>query len=216
LVKKRSGSQIYLLSNNHVFAGCNHVPRGQPILAPSSNDGRAGLRAPGEIGQHADIHELRSGNPNFVNPCEADLALATATQLDIISSWQGDTKNGYDTPSGFVKPSTGMKVKKFGRTTGITSGLVEARVSTPMPVTYTAKHFKGTVWFKDVWSVATAASSPFALPGDSGSLVVTEDAQQAVGVLFAANRTGEYGWIIPMPCVAASFGGLALVSQYGV
>jgi hypothetical protein len=68
LVSLQGSQAIYLLSNNHVFAGCNHVPRNQPILAPSSNDGRPDISAPREIGRHDRIHELRSGSPMFVNP----------------------------------------------------------------------------------------------------------------------------------------------------
>jgi hypothetical protein len=215
LVRKGSGSQLYLLSNNHVFAGCNHVPKNQPILAPSSLDGRPTVRAPGEIGRHELIHELRSGSPNFVNPCDADWALARATDAAIVSSWQGDDANGYDTPGAVAPPRSQMAVKKFGRTTALTTGVVEAKVTSPMPVEYTSRHFKGTVWFKDVWTVRGTGWA-FALQGDSGSLVVTEDGQRAVGLVFAANRNGDYAWIIPMPCVASTFGGLHLVSGHGV
>jgi hypothetical protein len=104
IVRKGHAQQLYLLSNNHVFAGCNHVPQNQPILAPSSNDGNPTVRAPGEIGRHHEIHELRSGNPVFVNPCDADLALARATNPNGISSWQGDGNDGYDTPSSTANP----------------------------------------------------------------------------------------------------------------
>jgi hypothetical protein len=61
-----------------------------------------------------------------------------------------------------------------------------------------------------------AAGSPFALPGDSGSLVVNEDASAAVGIVFAANSSGDYGWIVPMPAVIATFGGLTLLAAHGV
>jgi hypothetical protein len=53
-------------------------------------------------------------------------------------------------------------------------------------------------------------------PRDSGSLVVAEDGSSAVGVLFAATRSGEYGWISPMPCAIGAFGGLQLVGRYGL
>jgi hypothetical protein len=213
----RAGSQgFYLLSNNHVFAGCNHVPLNQPILSPSSNDGKPSIRAPREIGRHELIHELRSGDPIFVNPCDSDLALARATDPDAVSSWQGDDTDGYDTPTVAASPLSRMQVKKFGRTTGLSRGVVQARITAPMAVGYTSKRFKGTVWFKDVWTVRSRTGDPFALPGDSGSLVVTEDGSRAVGVLFAANSTGEYGWIIPMPCVMSAFGGLTLIGNHGV
>ncbi len=208
--------QIYLLSNNHVFAGCNHVPRDQPVLSPSSNDGKPSMAAPREIGRHDLIHELRSGNPNFVNPCDADLALARATNAGLLSSWQGDDVDGYDTPVVQSAPLSRMKVKKFGRTTALTTGIVQAKITAPVAVAYTAKYFKGTVWFKDVWTVETDTNDPFALPGDSGSLVVSEDGTRAVGIVFAANNTGEYAWIVPMPCVLGSFGGLTLVGAHGI
>ena len=216
LVTLNGSSDLFILSNNHVFGGCNHVPRGQPILSPGSGDGRPNVRAPGEIGRHELIEELRTGNPNFVTPMKNDLALARATDTSAISSWQGDDKDGYDTPSQSVVPKTFMKVKKFGRTTALTFGTVRAKVNVPTPITYNAKHFKGVVWFKDVWTVRSLSGSPFALPGDSGSLVVTDDGANAVGVLFAASPNGEYGWIIPMSDVLATFGGLQLLTGHGI
>jgi hypothetical protein len=142
------------------------------------------------------------------------LALARVTNDAIISSWQGGD-DGYDTPRNVSAPRSLMPVKKFGRTTRLTEGEVEAKVTSPMPVAYTSKHFKGTVWFKDVWTVR-GKNGVFALSGDSGSLVVTEDGNTAIGLVFAANANGEYAWIIPMPCVIGAFGGLQLVTGHGV
>jgi len=207
---------LYLLSNNHVLAGCNHVPHSQPILAPSNMDGRPDIRAPEEVGRHQMISPLASGDPDFVTPCEVDLALARATNPSGISSWQGDDLQGYDTPVIVKEPESMMPVKKFGRTTNITFGEVESRITARTPIPYTSKHFKGVVWFQNVWTVRSASNDPFALGGDSGSLVVTADGSQAVGVLFAASQTGEYGWIVPMPAVVAAFGGLELVGGHGV
>jgi hypothetical protein len=216
IVKKAGSSDLFIFSNNHVLSGCNHVPIHQPILAPSAADGRPNARAPGEIGRHSDLVELRTGDPNFVSPCVLDVALATATHPGSISSWQGDQALGYDTPVSSVSPTSGMRVKKFGRTTHLSFGTIESRVTTPTAITYAAKHFKGVVWFKDIWAVMSDSGHPFALGGDSGSLVVTEDGKNAVGVLFAANRTGDYGWIIPMNQVLSAFGGLTLVGNHHV
>lgn len=38
--------QMMALSNNHVFAACNHIPVGQPILSPSAVDARPELPSP--------------------------------------------------------------------------------------------------------------------------------------------------------------------------
>jgi hypothetical protein len=46
-----------------------------------------------------------------------------------------------------------MRVKKTGRTTGLTTGTVEARIGTLMNLPYKTKHFSATVWFRNVWSI---------------------------------------------------------------
>ena len=110
-----------------------------------------------------------------------------------------------------------MQVKKWGRTTGLTFGEIEARVNTPMPVSYQSKHFKGVVWFRDVWTVRVRTPlQHFALPGDSGSLVVMDDETNAIGLLFAGNPSGEYAWMVSMPTAVNALGGLNLVSGHGV
>jgi hypothetical protein len=205
---------MYILSNNHVLAACNHTPVGMPILAPSNMDASPGVRAPGEIARHAEICELRSGVPALVDPLKADLALAGVPDPDAVSSWQGDDVDGYDTPRHVVTPRSGLSVKKFGRTTGLTTGRVESEV-TLSPVPYKSRFFTATVYFKGVWSVLGDGGIPFALPGDSGSLVVTHDGRSAVGVVFAAAQ-GGYGFMIPMDHVATCFSGLRLVDKHGI
>ena len=84
--------------------------------------------------RHHAIHELRSRNPILVSPVDADLAIARATDPNIVSSWQGDSTDGYDTPAHSIVPASMMAVKKFGWTTALTTGQIEARVTTPMPL----------------------------------------------------------------------------------
>jgi hypothetical protein len=210
----RKAGQLFALSNNHIFGACNHTPVGMPILSPATEDASAELPGPREIARHAEIEPLRSGDPALVCPCSEDLAIARVTDAAILSSWQGgDT--GYDTPTKTIAPVTGMKVRKFGRTTGVTVGVLDSFVSDPTPIPCQTKTFKGTVWFCDMWYVMGDGGA-FALSGDSGSLVVTEDGQHAVGILFACNRTGEFGQIIPIDHVLKHFGGVTLVAGHGV
>jgi len=215
VVRKQTGSQLYILSNNHVLAACNHTPVGMPILSPSSMDASPNVRAPGEIARHAEICELRSGVPALVNPCREDLALARVAAPDAVSSWQGDAENGYDTPRNVAPLVSGMRVKKFGRTTGLTTGTVEAAL-TLATIPYKSRYFSATVYFDAVWTVLGDAGTTFALPGDSGSLVVTEDETASVGLVFAWSASGGYGIIIPMAHIVTCFGGLRLVQGHGV
>lgn len=214
LVRDSSG-QLFVLSNNHVLAACNHTPVGMPILAPSSNDARPNKPAPTEVGRHHQIVELRSGEPTLVPCAEVDAAIALATAPDRITSWQGDEDRGYDTPSQAAQPLSGLRVKKFGRTTGLTLGTVEALIPTSTPLPYKMKNFSAIVWFKNVWTIL-GEGGPFALPGDSGSLVVTEDGTKTVGLIFAASPSNNYGWMIPINEALSQLGGLSLVSHHGV
>ena len=119
------------LSNNHVFAACNHVPVGQPILSPSPMDARTDMPAPRQLCRHADIVELRSDTPPLVPLSLCDAAIATVPDEQIVSSWQGGNNDGYDTPSQALTPFAGQRVKKVGRTTGLTTGTVQAFAATP-------------------------------------------------------------------------------------
>jgi hypothetical protein len=214
LCRKNSGKSLFALSNNHVFADCNHVPVGQPILSPSAADAYPGGRSPGEVCRHSEIVELRSGNPEVVEPLREDVAIAEVVDADVVSSWQGDDANGYDTPSSIASPQSQMRVKKFGRTTGFTTGTIESR-QVRLCIPYESEKFRAHVWFKDVWTVRTGDGTPFALPGDSGSLVVTEDGRLAVGLVFAVGSR-DVTFIIPMDGVVKRFGGLSLVSKHGL
>jgi hypothetical protein len=211
----RNGARMLALSNNHVFAACNHTPIGMPILSPSTADSRPNRRAPTEICRHTEIVEIRSGDPALVQVMRLDAAVAEVTNVNLVSSWQGDD-DGYDTPANTISPVSGLAVKKTGRTTGLTYGIVEAFVPTPWILPYATDNFKATVWFTETWTVRAPGSDPFALPGDSGSLVVSEDGDAAVGLLFAVNNRGQYGIMMPIDQVLAAFGVANLVSGHGV
>lgn len=209
------GDSLFVLSNNHVFACCNHTPIGMHICCPSAMDAKAGRRPPTSFATYHQMVELRSGDPMCVTPATLDAAAAIVTVPEAITSWQGD-ENGFDTPSLSVAPASEMRVKKVGRTTGLTLGVIEAEVNTPWVMPYKSKKFTGHVWFTDTWTARSEDGDPFALPGDSGSLVVTEDGQAAVGLLFATNNSGEYGIFAPINSVLAALGGLQLVSGHGL
>jgi hypothetical protein len=214
LVKKTDEDELYLLSANHVLAGCNHIPPGMPIMAPAADDARPDAPDPRTIAKLARVIPMHSGDPRHVNPAEEDLAIGLIGDIDGVSSWQGDDDEGYDTPTEIQDPRAGTEVKKIGRTTGLTHGIVHTVVSEPIPIPCNARGFKGNVWFKNVWYVRTD-DPPFALPGDSGSLVVTEDGSAAVGLLFSSSSSGNLGLIIPIRHVLRKLG-VELVSGHGV
>jgi hypothetical protein len=145
-----------------------------------------------------------------------DAAYAEVADGTAISSWQGDDIDGFDTPANVAAPLSGTKVKKFGRTTGLTTGTIEAFVPTPWVLPYKSRRFNAEVWFQDSWTIRTDNGSPFALPGDSGSLVVTEDGGAAVGLIFAVNNRGGYAFFCGLSQILSAFGQLRLLSNHGI
>ncbi len=210
-----SSGMLMALSNNHVFAACNHIPVGQPILSPSPMDARPGLPAPRQLCRHANIVELRSGTPPLVPLARCDAAIASVPDDLVVSSWQGGVDEGYDTPTKTITPSAGLRVKKVGRTTGLTTGTIQAFVGTPWVLPYKNSNFSAAVWFTDSWTVRADEDDAFALPGDSGSLVVTEDGDAAVGLLFAATNRGTHAYIAPIDTVINELN-VSLIGNHGV
>jgi hypothetical protein len=142
---------------------------------------------------------------------EVDGAIFNVTLPDALSSMQGDGE--YDTPAITAPLTGGMRVKKIGRTTGLTLGEVKGFFATPLAIPYEGDRFRSSVYFSNVWLVHGDGGDPFSQPGDSGSLVVTEDGTAAVGLLFAGTG-GEASFILPIETVLNSLG-VTLVSGHG-
>lgn len=211
IVKKDGDEEnCYIVSNNHILSACNDMPPGMPILSPSNMDTRPGFAA-GEIATLSDIIALKSGNVGFVNPCKEDIALAKITGVKQITSWQGDSSNGYDTPIDIVDCQSYMRVKKFGRTTGLTHGTILCK-NVPTQISFNMLSL-GYAWFSDFYIVQGDDGFGFSSPGDSGSLVVTEDGRSAVGLIFAGDE--YFTFIFPFSHLAQLFGGIKLVNNYG-
>lgn len=213
LLRGRDDNKMYILSNNHVIGGCNHAQKNTIIMSPAPSDAKVGI-APREVGRLEFVYPLRSGHPDFVDLCRIDAALAKVTAPHILTSWQGNLTDGYDTPPRILPIKTGMLVKKTGRTTGLTHGIVTTCNAGHMPLPYTVDGFNATVYFTDFWFITSYDNSSFALPGDSGSLVVTEDSQAAVGLLFSVAKQGAC--MLPLIPVLEAFGRFSLVSGHGI
>lgn len=207
---RNSDGGTYLLSNNHVIGGCNHLPMGHPITAPSGIDVRPGSPPIIQVATLSTLRELRSGAHTYVPTQRTDAALASVTSRERISSMQGTY---YDTPEAVASPVAGMVVQKVGRTTRHTVGRVESKVPYLLPIPYKSKDFTAMVNFAEVWVVASTSEEPFALQGDSGALVVNEDASAAVGLLFASSNDGQRAFVTSLPDALHDLGGkLSLIS----
>jgi hypothetical protein len=176
-VKDKKGN-LFLLSNNHVFANTNNAAAGDKILQPGVFDG--GVNPADVIGTLSSFTPLVycKGSACTANRMDAALVATTAAL-----SGNATPCDGYGTPSSTVAtPTANLKVKKFGRTTRLTSGVIAA-VNVTVDVAYTATNiarFTGQVYI---------ATPNFIGPGDSGALIVTETDNKPVALVFAGTST---------------------------
>jgi hypothetical protein len=199
-----SGDRL-ILSNNHVLANSNDASPGDPILQPGAVDGGsvdqdtiAHLERfcpisyssePGTCGTAnayalvgnalarlaGSRHRLRvlQVNPEAANRVDA----AVARPVSDGDVWDEILEIGE--VSGTVEAELGMAVRKSGRTTGFTTGTI-----TILHTTVEVNYGEGRVAQFEDQIISTAMSQG----GDSGSLLVAVDSQQAVGLLFAGSQ----------------------------
>jgi len=195
------GDQIYILSNNHVLANSNQGQPGDPILQPGPYDGGtiedqiATLEEFVPINFGTDIptcpvatgtaatfnwmarlvgsqHRLQAFQENSEMNL-VDAAIARPISADLVEKRILEIGE----PQGVSEGTLGLKIRKSGRTTGLTSGEI-TQVYATVQVSYgTGK----TAIFTDQL-IAGAMSSG----GDSGSAVLDES-ERVIGLLFAGS-----------------------------
>ena len=179
-VKDASGI-VYALSNNHVYANSNMATIGDNVLQPGPYDG--GQDPADAIGTLANFEPIQFNGPDNV----IDAAVARSSTGDVGFATPTDA---YGTPSPTtVGASIGLPVQKYGRTTAWTHGEV-SEINVTVDVCYKmAGPFRCKEWARFVDQVAIT-SGDFSAGGDSGSLIVTDDANKnPVGLLFAGSDT---------------------------
>ncbi|MCX5637773.1 MAG: fibronectin type III domain-containing protein [Planctomycetota bacterium] len=181
-VKDASG-RVFALSNNHVYANQNEAAIGDNVLQPGTYDG--GVDPADAIGTLYDYEfiDFTFAGENYM---DAAIALSSTSNLD--NSTLG---NGYGIPSSQIAAaSIGLPVKKYGRTTSLTHGQV-GTIGVFVEVCY--EQFWGfcikSAYFYDQIQIS---GSGFSGAGDSGSLIVTEDGNNPVGLLFAGSDTTTF------------------------
>jgi len=204
VVRDRATSERLILSNNHVLANNNNAAINDPILQPGPADGgtlrydaiaqlvrfcplrfnsepgdcayaelyvSAGNYVAGLLGSHHRITASRY-NPQAVNLVDAALA-RPADESHLV-----DEILDIGLVEGTMPAELGMKVRKSGRTTGLTQGEVIV-----MDATVSITYGTDTVATFENQILTTAMSQG----GDSGSLLVAADDNIAVGLLFAGS-----------------------------
>lgn len=174
------GTDVYALSNNHVYANENEASIGDSALQPGPYDG--GTDPYDKIGELYDFEPIKfDGSDNIM-----DAAIAISS-IDLLGN--ATLPDGYGVPGSVpVDAYVGQPVQKYGRTTGLTQGAV-SEINVIVNVCYDAR---GRRCLKSARFVGQIAITPgsFSDGGDSGSLIVTDnDNKSPVGLLFAGSST---------------------------
>lgn len=182
-VKDNQG-RVYILSNNHVLANSNAARVGDAILQPGPADGG---RSADQIGTLAAFEPISFSGSNTM-----DAALALVNGADLTGA---TPTSAYGAPGTSPRsPSLNLAVQKFGRTTGHTTGRIVA-TNVTISVCYEPRWPFGcnaAATFSGQFEVR-ASSGDFSAGGDSGSLIVTNDASKnPVGLLFAGGGASTF------------------------
>jgi hypothetical protein len=186
------GSNVYALSNNHVYANENDAIIRDSVLQPGPYDG--GTDPDDAIGFLFDFEPIIFST-DASNTIDAAIALSSTADLD-----NATPSNGYGTPKiATVAASLNQKVQKYGRTSELTKATI-----TGINATINVGYGSGVARF--VNQITVQGIKPFIKGGDSGSLLVTDPDRNPVGLLFAGNRSGKFAVANRIDLVLTRFG----------
>lgn len=181
VVKDLDGTRL-ILSNNHVLANSNDASPGNAIYQPGPVDGGTANDTIATLERFIPIDfggggclPLSSFFPPKQQTNLVDAALARPlTDVDV-----SDTILEIGLVSGILPATLGQAVRKSGRTTALTHSSIQV-VDATVQVQYGAGKI---AMFED-----QLIAGPMSQGGDSGSLVVDEEEDAAVGLLFAGSN----------------------------
>jgi hypothetical protein len=204
VVHDRDSGRRLILSNNHVLANRNDAKAGDPILQPGPADG--GKLGSDMIALLERFHPIRfNAAPATCNIAESYVKLGNLMAKMMKSSHQIQAFQSNPTATNLVdaavarpvedsvildenleigeiegttQPELDMMVRKSGRSTAFTTGVINILDAT-VQVNYGPE--RAATFEKQI------ITSPMSIGGDSGSLLVALDSPKAVGLLFAGS-----------------------------
>jgi hypothetical protein len=176
MVQDGSGTQ-FILSNNHVLDDINKGKRGDPIVQPGLADVACVQDPTTAVANLSRAVKINFGGGNNT----VDAAIAEVIPGDVSS----DIMNIGSIASTTVAASPGLAVQKQGTTTCLTTATISG-VGMHGKINYGKG--KSARFVNQIVINGPPPPNNFGGPGDSGSLIVTQDpCPQAVGLLFAGS-----------------------------
>jgi hypothetical protein len=172
----RDGTR-YILSNNHVLARSGSAVVGESTIQPGLVDSNCSATNDNVVGTFEG---------NFV-----PLGHNTDTAVSQAITSQVNTSGailGIGVPcSSTVTPTVGMSVTKSGRTTGVTTGTIQA-VNVSATVAYETMCNAGRSFNESYTNQVAITPGTFSAGGDSGSLILNST-HHPVALLFAGSSS---------------------------
>jgi hypothetical protein len=174
------GGNQYVLSNNHVLGRSDQAVAGEDVSQPGLIDNSCRIATV--------VADFIAAVPLGSN-VDAAVALLRPGQMDSTGFIEDIGVPG----NTVVAPSVGLGVAKSGRTTGFTTGTVSS-INTSVNVQYQKGCNSGKKFTVGYTNQVVINSSTFSAGGDSGSLIVTNNASHnPVALLFAGSSTTTIG-----------------------
>ncbi|MEM9276176.1 MAG: hypothetical protein AAGA80_24930 [Cyanobacteria bacterium P01_F01_bin.143] len=182
-VKKRDSGSIFILSCSHVLGLSNSIDGtsqdAEVFIDDSSNEKQSSLIA-------RDV---------FYSPLEASpLAMARLLPEVVIGTNLSDLDEGFSYANNIVSDTSsllGKSVFRLGHSNKMIKGVVSA-----IELDITFKEGQKSYNYSNIVEIKSLQEEPFARPGDSGSLVMTED-KKLIGLIFAGSANG-YTYTAPI------------------
>src|SRR5215213_10123639 len=174
------GSNQYILSNNHVLARSDQAVAGEDVSQPGLIDSSCRV---------ATVVADFTGAAPLGSNVDAAVAQIRAGQMDSSGFIEDIGVPG----NSIVNPSVGLSVAKSGRTTGFTTGSISS-INTSVSVQYQKGCNSGKKFTVSYTNQVVIGSSTFSAGGDSGSLIVTNNASHnPVALLYAGSSSATIG-----------------------
>ena len=183
--------KLYLLSNTHVLARSDAASIGDPIVQPGLDENNCAVNGTVTVANLSRFFNLETGPLPNVDAAIAEIVPGavdpegTILQLGSVNNGNLPT-DGTPNPGPGVSPTVGRNVVKSGSATGLTCAPILA-INASISIEYQKACNSGTTFTLVYVNQVDIGGVGFSAAGDSGSLIVTQDTADPVGLLYGGS-----------------------------
>ena len=182
------GGKFYILSNTHVQARSDAASLGDPIVQPGLIENNCTVSGTLTVANLSQFFNLETDPVPNVDAAIAEIVPGavdpegTILQLGAVNNGNQPT-DGTPNPGPGVPPTVGRNVVKSGSATGLTCAPILA-IHMMTNIQYQKGCNSGTTFTVNYVNQVDITGVGFSAEGDSGSLIVTQDTADPVGLLY--------------------------------